>query len=53
MVLAAAVVAITGVLRLHWLTQELASDILTALVRSIAIRNAKSRSLRQALLLFA
>ena len=52
-VLAAAVVAITGVLRLHWLTQELASDILTTLVRSIAIRNAKSRSLRQSLLLFA
>src|SRR3954469_19696366 len=34
-VLAAAVVAITGVLRLHWLTQELDPDILTTLVRSI------------------
>src|SRR3954464_10921282 len=33
-VLAAAVVAITGVLRLHWLTQELGADILTTLVRS-------------------
>jgi lysylphosphatidylglycerol synthetase-like protein (DUF2156 family) len=51
-VLAAAVVAITGVLRLHWLTQELAPDILTTLARSISIRDAKSRSLRWSLLLF-
>jgi lysylphosphatidylglycerol synthetase-like protein (DUF2156 family) len=51
-VLAAAVVAITGVLRLHWLTQELGPDILTTLVRSISIREAKSRSLRWSLLLF-
>jgi hypothetical protein len=51
-VLAAAVVAIAGVLRLHWLTQELAADILATLVRSIAIRDAKSRSLRWALVLF-
>jgi lysylphosphatidylglycerol synthetase-like protein (DUF2156 family) len=51
-VLAAAVVSITGVLRLHWLTQELGADILTTLVRSIAIRDAKSRSLRWSLLLF-
>lgn len=51
-VLAAAVVALTGVLRLHWLTQELASDVLATLARSIAIRDAKSRSLRRSLLLF-
>ena len=51
-VLAAAVVAITGVLRLHWLTQEISADPLTTLVRSIAIRNEKSRSLRWSLLLF-
>ena len=51
-VLAAAVVGITGVLRLHWLTQELADDILATLVRSISIRNAKSRYLRWSLLLF-
>jgi lysylphosphatidylglycerol synthetase-like protein (DUF2156 family) len=51
-VLAAAVVAITGVLRLHWLTQELGPDILSTLVRSISIRDEKSRSLRWSLLLF-
>lgn len=51
-VLAAAVVAITGVLRLHWLTQELGPDILATLVRGLAIRDAKSRSLRRSLLLF-
>ncbi len=51
-VLAAAVVAITGVLRLHWLTQELGPDLLSTLVRGLAIRDAKSRSLRRSLLLF-
>lgn len=51
-VLAAAVVAISGVLRLHWLTQTIGDDILKMLVTGIAIRDRKSRLLRVSLLLF-
>src|SRR5262245_31142740 len=38
LVLAAAAVAIGGVLRLRWLTQELAEDPLLTLTRGIALR---------------
>ncbi len=51
-VLAAAAVAIGGVLRLRWLTQELTDDPQSTLERMLDIRDAKSRFLSAALLLF-
>ncbi|MBE2253934.1 MAG: hypothetical protein IAE78_30680 [Myxococcus sp.] len=51
-VLAAAVTAIGGVLRLRWLTQELTDDLTQTLTRMLEIRDAKSRFLTVALLLF-
>ena len=51
-VLGAAAVAIGGVLRLRWLTQEMTDDVEQTLVRMLDIRDAKSRYLNVALLLF-
>ncbi|MBL8922642.1 MAG: hypothetical protein JNJ54_27580 [Myxococcaceae bacterium] len=51
-VLAAAATAIGGVLRLRWLTQELGDDLRSTLSRMLEIRDAKSRFLSAALLLF-
>lgn len=51
-VLASAAAAIWGVLRLQWLTQTIDEDALAMLTRGIEIRDAKSRFLRAALLLF-
>jgi hypothetical protein len=51
-VLAAAAAAIWGVLRLNWLTQTIQTDPIAMLVRQIEIRDAKSRYLSAALLLF-
>ncbi len=51
-VLAAAATAIGGVLRLRWLTQELRDDITDTLGRMLEIRDAKSRFLSAALILF-
>jgi hypothetical protein len=51
-VLAAAAAAIWGVLRLNWLTQTIQTDPVAMLVRQIEIRDAKSRYLSAALLLF-
>lgn len=51
-VLAAAATAIGGVLRLRWLTQELADDMRDTLHRMLEIRDTKSRFLSVALLLF-
>jgi hypothetical protein len=51
-VLAAAAVAIGGVLRLRWLTQEVTDDVRQTLVRAIEIRDRKSRFLSLALTLF-
>jgi hypothetical protein len=51
-VLAAAAAAIWGVLRLNWLTQTIQTDPVAMLVRQIAIRDAKSRFLSIALVLF-
>lgn len=51
-VLAAAATAIGGVLRLRWLTQELTDDVEATLTRMLEIRDAKSRYLGVALLLF-
>ena len=51
-VLAAAAVAVTGVLRLRWLTQELGGEMLVMLARLLAIRDRKSRFLSLALGLF-
>lgn len=52
LVLAAAAVAVLGVLRLRWLTQELQPTPLETLERGIRIRDAKTRSLSVALVLF-
>lgn len=52
LVLLAAAVAIAGVLRLRWLTQELGGEPLAMLERALAIRDAKSRFLTAALALF-
>jgi hypothetical protein len=52
LVLAAAAVAVVGVLRLRWMTQELGGAPLEMLERGIAIRNRKSRFLSIALALF-
>ena len=51
-VLASAAAAIWGVLRLSWLTQTIDEDAVAMLTRGIEIRDAKSRFLRVALLLF-
>jgi hypothetical protein len=51
-VLAAAAVAVVGVLRLRWLTQELGGDTLAMLERMLSIRDRKSRFLSAALALF-
>jgi hypothetical protein len=51
-VLAAAAVAIFGVLRLRWLTQIIEADALKMLTHAIEIRDAKSRFLGAALSLF-
>lgn len=51
-VLAAAAVAIGGVLRLRWLTQELTDDVEQTLRKMLEIRDRKSGYLRAALLLF-
>ena len=51
-VLGAAAVAIGGVLRLRWLTQELTDDLEQTLTRMLDIRDQKSRYLNVALLLF-
>lgn len=51
-VLLSAAAAIWGVLRLQWLTQTIDEDALAMLVRGIEIRDAKSRFLRVALILF-
>jgi hypothetical protein len=51
-VLLAAAVAIGGVLRLRWLTQELTDDTEQTLVRMLGVRDAKSRFLSAALVLF-
>jgi hypothetical protein len=51
-VLASAAVAMWGVLRLSWLTQRIDADPLRMLTEGIEIRDAKSRFLRAALVLF-
>ena len=51
-VLASAATAIWGVLRLNWLTQEIEEDAIAMLTNGIQIRDAKSRFLRAALVLF-
>ncbi|MFO0595791.1 MAG: hypothetical protein U0228_10815 [Myxococcaceae bacterium] len=51
-VLSAAGVAIVGVLRLRWLTQELGDDVHATLERMLQIRDAKSKALAVALGLF-
>lgn len=52
LVLAAAVVAVVGVLRLRWMTQELDGETLDMLTRTLAIRDRKARFLSVALGLF-
>jgi hypothetical protein len=52
LVLAAAAVAVGGVLRLRWMTQELGGEPVSILERGIAIRDRKSRYLAVALALF-
>jgi hypothetical protein len=51
-VLSSAAVAIVGVLRLRWLTQELSDQMEQTLRRMVALRDAKTRYLTIALLLF-
>jgi lysylphosphatidylglycerol synthetase-like protein (DUF2156 family) len=51
-VLLSAAAAIWGVLRLQWLTQTIDEDTVAMLTRGIEIRDAKSRFLRAALVLF-
>jgi hypothetical protein len=52
LVLAAAAVAVVGVLRLRWMTQELDGETLAMLTRALEIRDRKSRFLSVALGLF-
>lgn len=52
LVLAAAIVAMAGVMRLTWLTQELGSDPLETIRRGLELRARKGRSLSIALALF-
>jgi hypothetical protein len=51
-VLASAAVAIGGVLRLKWLTQDLTDDLEETLGRMLALRDSKTRFLSAALVLF-
>lgn len=51
-VLSSAAVAIGGVLRLRWLTQEVTDDTETSLSNMLRVRDAKSRFLSVALVLF-
>lgn len=51
-VLAAAVTAIAGVLRLRWLSETLGPDPVENVVVGLAIRNSKARFLNVALVLF-
>lgn len=51
-VLAAAAVAVWGVLRLNWITQELTPDARLTLERGLTLRNRKARFLTVALSLF-
>ncbi len=51
-VLGAACVAIGGVLRLRWLTQEITDDTEQTLTRMLDMRDQKSRYLNTALMLF-
>lgn len=52
LVLAAASVAVAGVLRLDWLTRALEDDIIATMRHALGLRDQKARSLRIALLLF-
>lgn len=52
LVLAAAAVAVVGVLRLRWMTQELDGETLDMLTRALAIRDRKARFLSVALVFF-
>lgn len=51
-VLSSAAVAIGGVLRLRWLTQELCDELEETLSRMVALRDSKTRFLTAALALF-
>lgn len=51
-VLASAAVAISGVLRLQWMTRVIGADPRTTLLRGLEIRDAKGRYLQAALALF-
>lgn len=51
-VLCSAAVAIVGVLRLRWLTQELGDEMEETLLRMVALRDSKTRFLTAALGLF-
>ena len=51
-VLASAATAIVGVLRLQWMSQVIGDDLLLTLENGIRIRDAKSRYLAAALILF-
>lgn len=51
-VLSSAAVAIVGVLRLRWLTQELGDEMEQTLLRMVALRDSKTRFLTAALGLF-
>lgn len=51
-VLLAALTAILGVLRLRWLTELLEDDALALVTRALALRDAKSRFLKVAIVLF-
>src|SRR5438477_2180683 len=51
-VLAAAVVAIAGVLKLKWLSEEIDAEPIVTLLRILELRDRKSRNLRWALSLF-
>jgi hypothetical protein len=51
-VLASAAVAIGGVLRLRWLTQDLGDDLEETLGRMLALRDSKARFLTAALMFF-
>jgi hypothetical protein len=52
MVLAAAAVAIWGVLRLRWLTQEIDDEPLVTLLRGLEVRDRKARNMRVAATIF-
>lgn len=51
-VLAAALTAILGVLRLRWLTQLVGDDALTTVERGLALRDQKARYLAVAMIMF-